>query len=71
MKDGIAGLISSKDDWSFVADPNAVAKSILIKQFNLNRLELNRIASKKNEELLLGKLRRVKKIYGTLEEVFH
>lgn len=63
LKEGIAGLISEKNDWSFTVDPNTAAKKVLKKVFGVNRLELNRIISKKNEALLLNKLESLKAMF--------
>ena len=60
MKEGIADLISTKNDWSFEKRANAAAKRVIMKVFKVNKLELNRIVSKKNEALLVSNLKSLK-----------
>jgi hypothetical protein len=60
MKEGIAGLISTKSDWSFEKRANAAAKKVIMKVFKVNKQELDRFVSKKNEALLVSNLRSLK-----------
>lgn len=70
LEEGIAGLISSKVDWSFTARPNEAAKRVLNRVFKVNEGELARIVSKKNEKSFFNKIKSLKENRENLEHIY-